>query len=195
MLGGLRVLVVGLNGSPRRQGSSDALLRAALRGAEEEGARTARFDLAFMGIAPCRACEGCFEKGECVQDDDMSELYEALEAADAVLVASPIYFSGMSAQTKVAVDRCQALWARRQVLGMPRRPGVGAIMLSAARQDARFDNALSELRAFLIGIGLRPMGELTLGGSDQVGASERPEVLAEARELGRRLVLALSPGP
>lgn len=189
------MLVVGLNGSPRRPGNSDTLLREVLRGAEEEGARTMRFDLAFMEIAPCKACQDCFAEGRCVLQDGMSPLYEALEAADAVVVASPIYFSGMSAQTKAAVDRCQALWARRQVLKLPRRPGVGAIILSAARHEARFDNALSELRAFLIGIGLRPIGKLTFGGSEKAGAAERPEVLAEARELGAALVRALTAGP
>lgn len=189
----MSLLVLGLNGSPRRQGNSETLLAEALKGAEEEGADTLQFDLAFMEIAPCEACEECFVDGECIILDEMCRLYDALEQADAVIVASPIYFSGMSAQTKIVVDRCQALWARRHLLKAPRKPGVGAIILSAAQPRAKFDNALSELRAFMVGIGIRPVSALTVPGLGNKGsAAERPETLSSARSLGKEMARALT---
>jgi multimeric flavodoxin WrbA len=188
-------LVVGLNGSPRRDGNSARLLSEALDAAKEAGADIVRFDLAFMNITPCRACEDCFSDGECVIRDDMDRLYEALEGADAVILASPIYFSGMSSYAKIAVDRCQALWARRKVLKAGRRPGTGAMMLVAAQPNARFDNAISELRAFLIGIGVTPGEVLKVAGAGRPSFSaEHPEVLARARELGRSALSSIS-GP
>ncbi|OPX65456.1 MAG: Iron-sulfur flavoprotein [Methanomassiliicoccales archaeon PtaB.Bin215] len=188
-------LVVGLNGSPRRNGNSAALLEHALLAAEGSGARTIRFDLAFMNVSPCKACEDCFSGGECVIRDDMDALYEALEEADAVIMASPIYFSGMSSYAKIAVDRCQALWARRAILKVPRRPGAGAIILTAAQTNARFDNAVSELRAFLIGIGIAPGEVMKVAGADGPSyASRHPEVLARAGELGRNVLSSIS-GP
>jgi multimeric flavodoxin WrbA len=188
-------LVVGLNGSPRRNGNSARLLDEALRSAQMAGATVIRFDLAFMNVSPCKACEECFVDGECVIRDDMEMVYKALEEADAVVVASPIYFSGMSSYAKIAVDRCQALWARRKVLKIGRRPGAGAMILTAAQPNARFDNAVSELRALLIGIGIAPGEVLKVAGADGPSYSaDHPEVLAQARELGTRLVSSIS-GP
>ncbi len=189
-------MMLGLNGSPRRQGNTETLLREALRGAEAAGANTMQFNLAFLEISPCKACQQCFSDGKCVILDEMFRLYDLLEQADAVIVASPIYFSGVSAQTKIAVDRCQALWARRHVLKRPRKVGVGGIILTAAQTQARFDNALSELRAFLTGIGLRPDKQLTLGGLEGKGAAaERPDALVQAYEMGREMVRGITAGP
>ncbi|HNU36458.1 MAG TPA: flavodoxin family protein [Methanomassiliicoccales archaeon] len=188
-------LVVGLNGSPRHHGNSATLLEQALLAAEGSGAKVIRFDLAFMDISPCKACEDCFSDGVCVIRDDMDALYQALEEADAVIIASPIYFSGMSTYAKIAVDRCQALWARRKVLKMERRPGTGAIILTAAQTNAKFDNAVSELRAFLIGIGTVPGEVLRVAGADGPSySSKHPELLARARELGTRVLSSIS-GP
>jgi len=190
------MLVLGLNGSPRRNGNSETLLREALRGAEAEGANTLKFDLAFMEIAPCEACQDCFRNGECVLLDEMCRLYDVLDQADVIIVSSPIYFSGMSAQTKIAVDRCQALWAKRQLLKVGRKEGIGAMILVGAQPNAKFDNARSELRAFLTGIGLRPVADLTFGGMDRrEAASNDPAALSKAFELGRKLVRQLTPGP
>ena len=190
------MLVVGLNGSPRHPGNTEILLNEALKGTGKD-AKTVRFDIAFMDVAPCQACEDCFKDGECVLTDEMDKLYDLLEMADVIIVASPIYFSGMSAQTKCMVDRCQALWVRRHLLKLNRRPGVGGIILAAAQPQAKFDNALSELRAFLIGIGVRPTGSITVGGLERRGAvSERPEALSQAFSLGQELVRSFnSPGP
>jgi len=189
-------LVVGLNGSPRQDGNSATLLGEALQGAEERGARTARFDLAFLDISPCTACDKCFSFGECVLEDDMRPLYNSLEEADAVIVCSPIYFSGISTYTKIAVDRCQALWARRKVLRVPRRPGRGAIVLCAAQPAARFDNAVSELRAFLLGIGIAPTEVMRVpGAGTRTHVRDDEGLRASARALGRAMVELTGPGP
>lgn len=188
-------LVVGINGSPRRNGNSARLLEQALSAAGEAGATVVRYDLAFMDISPCKACEACFAGGECIVHDGMDALYRSLEEADAVVIASPIYFSGMSTYAKIAVDRCQALWVRRRLLDRARKPGAGAIILTAGQPDAKFDNAISELRAFLVGTGFTPGEVLKVAGADRPSFSaDRPEMLVRARELGRNLLSSIS-GP
>lgn len=101
--------VVGLVGSPREDGSTDALVREVLEGAEEAGAETRLYNLAQMDISGCRACMGCKEGEGCEVDDDMQDLYEELHGCGGVVIGTPIYFYNMSAQTKAFTDRLFAL--------------------------------------------------------------------------------------
>jgi len=109
--GGKAPNVVILLGSPRRNGNSAALAEKIADGAASAGAAVAMFYLHGMKIAPCRACEACHKPGAkgCVVKDDMQRLYPAMKAADAIVYASPIYWFTVSAQMKLAMDRCYAL--------------------------------------------------------------------------------------
>jgi multimeric flavodoxin WrbA len=104
-----RVLI--LKGSPREKGNSSLLADQAASGAAAAGALVESFLLQDMQIKPCDACEACHKTGdgECVIMDDMQTLYPKLRSADAILVASPIYWFTMSAQTKLCIDRSYAL--------------------------------------------------------------------------------------
>jgi multimeric flavodoxin WrbA len=103
--------VVILMGSPRRRGNTAALAERIARGASDAGAHVDAYYLHGMKIAPCCACEACHrpESTGCVIQDDMQRLYPELRAADAIVLASPIYWFSVSAQMKTVVDRCYAL--------------------------------------------------------------------------------------
>lgn len=103
--------VVVLLGSPRKGGNSAALAERIAEGARAAGATVETFYLHGMTLKPCTACEGCHqpESTGCVIEDDMQKIYPKMAAADALVFASPIYWFTMSAQLKVAVDRCYAL--------------------------------------------------------------------------------------
>lgn len=101
--------VLGVMGSPRKGGNSDVLLERALVGAASRGARVEKIHLDDLEIHPCRACEGCRGAGGCVQEDDMQALYAKMVAADGLIIATPVYWWGPSAQTKAFVDRWYAL--------------------------------------------------------------------------------------
>ena len=102
--------IVLLSGSPRKGGNTDRLAAAFMEGAESEGKNVALFRVADMKIGGCLGCEHCFkEKGVCVQKDDMLQILEALRKADALVLASPVYFYGVTAQIKLAIDRTYAL--------------------------------------------------------------------------------------
>ena len=86
-----RILV--LVGSPRRRGNTDCLADAFIRGAQEAGHETEKIYLKDKKVSGCLGCGACQRNGgSCVQKDDMQEIYEKWLAADAVVLASPVYF-------------------------------------------------------------------------------------------------------
>ncbi|MDI6824386.1 MAG: flavodoxin family protein [Bacillota bacterium] len=101
--------VLGVMGSPRKGGNSDLLLDAALNAAVGQGARADKVYLYDLNIRPCCACEGCRAGDGCVQDDDMQLLYPKIWDADGLIIATPVYWWGPSAQTKAFLDRWYAL--------------------------------------------------------------------------------------
>jgi len=111
--------IIAFLGSPREEGNTELLLREAVKGAEETGARVQIFRLNSMNIMPCQNCGGCEETGTCIYNDDMTQIYEAIRNADRIILASPIFFLGVSAQTKGMIDRCQAFWCEKYLLKKP----------------------------------------------------------------------------
>jgi len=115
--------ILGLSGSPRRHANSESLLDEALRGAEEAGAKTEKLIASrFRKLLPCVNCGHCLKTGRCIVGDEMQEIYPKLEAADGLIVASPIYFMNVSAFLKILIDRCQCYWSRKYVLKEPLFP-------------------------------------------------------------------------
>ena len=104
--------VLGIYGSPRKGGNTDVLLDEALRGAGITGAEVSPVRCCDLKISGCAECGGCDQTGVCVIDDDMQEVYPKLLEANVVILASPIFFYGISSQAKALIDRCQAMWCR-----------------------------------------------------------------------------------
>ena len=181
--------VVILLGSPRKNGNSTALAERIAEGARAAGAHVESFYLHGMTIKPCTACEGCHqpESSGCVIQDDMQKVYPALAAADALVFASPIYWFTMSAQLKLAVDRCYALIGPKGHAFKGKRVGLvfsygapdpfdsGCVNAIRAFQDAfRFVEA--EIVGMVYGSGGAP-GEIR----------KNTALLDEAADLGRKL--------
>lgn len=143
--------VVGILGSPRRGGNSEILLDNALKGAESSGCDTEKIVLNELDFVPCQECAGCDETGVCVIDDDMGLVYAALKEADALILASPIFFGSLSAQVKMMVDRVQSLWIAKYILckskDLPKRPGIFIAVGGQNRPDF-FENAKGIVKNF-----------------------------------------------
>jgi multimeric flavodoxin WrbA len=103
-------MIVGICGSPRKQ-ATEYVLKEALKQMEDKGHETEFFGVRGKEIGPCRHCDYCLRKKECFIKDDMFEVFELLEKAQGVIIASPMYNGGISAQTKAIMDRCRALGA------------------------------------------------------------------------------------
>lgn len=101
--------ILGFMGSPRIAGNTDVLLDRALAGAKDAGAEVEKVILAQLEIGPCDDCEGCEPEGECVLADDMTALYEKIYQADGIILATPIYWWGPTAQIKTFLDRWYAM--------------------------------------------------------------------------------------
>ena len=107
--------VLGIYGSPRKRGNTDILLNKALEGARSAGAEVDSVYARDLDISGCLECGGCDKTGKCVVKDDMQTIYPLLQAADVILLTSPIFFYGMSSQVKALIDRSQAMWAKRML--------------------------------------------------------------------------------
>ena len=107
--------LLGIYGSPRKGGNSDQLLDKALEGAKLAGAEISTIYVRDVKISGCLECGGCDKTGKCVVDDDMQPVYPQLQKADVIILASPIFFYGITAQAKALIDRAQAMWSKRML--------------------------------------------------------------------------------
>ena len=135
-------------GSPRKRGNSSILAKQVASGAEDAGAKVELFFLHNMNIKPCSACEGCRKKRAtgCVIRDDMQKLYPKMRAADAIVIASPIYWFTVSAQTKLFMDRWYAFGADENYKVLAEKKF--GIVLAYADADPFSSGAVNALRTF-----------------------------------------------
>jgi len=188
--------VLGLFGSPRRGGNTDLLLEEALKGAGAEGAEVERLYLSDLNIMPCRECLQCFNNGNCIILDDMQKIYPKLLAADIIILASPIFFYGVTAWAKALIDRCQTLWSRKYILkdeslGREAKRRMGfLISVGGTKGQKVFEGAILTAKYFFDVLNAEYVGELVFRQVDAKGEIlKHPEALQQAFEAGRRLVL------
>ena len=185
--------VLGIMGSPRSQSNTEILLDRALEGAREMGAEVEKVLVSKLKISPCLEIYACLKDGDCAIKDDMQSLYKKLLEADHIIFASPMFFYGITSQAKAIIDRCQALWVRRHVLGMGKkdkrvRRGV-FISVGATQGKKLFDGAVLTVKYFFDAIGVKYSGDLLVRGIDKKGQIEdHPASLEDAFRLGQELV-------
>ncbi len=186
--------VLGIAGSPRRGGNTDLLLNEVMRGAASKGAEVKTIILKNLKIAPCQHCDACLETGRCKVKDDMQMVYQELEAADRIVLASPIHFMTVTAYMKAMIDRCQALWARKYVLKIPplgdRRGRKGLFIAVGGRTVANlFEPALATVKALFNTLDITYAGDLLFRRVDEKGAvTKHPDALKQAFLAGQKLV-------
>ncbi|MCS7252698.1 MAG: flavodoxin family protein [Armatimonadota bacterium] len=184
--------LVGIFGSPRREGNSDLLLEALLGEAEKSGASIVRVYASELKISPCTECSSCETTGKCIIEDDMQLVYEQLEDADAIVIATPIFFYHVPAQLKCLIDRAQALWARRRkhkaVDNAKNRKGY-LIAIGATSGQKLFDGVRLTVKYFFDAIGAEYAGEVLVRGVEKKGdVLKHPDAMEEAKELAKRLL-------
>ncbi|HUT54707.1 MAG TPA: flavodoxin family protein [bacterium] len=189
--------VLGIYGSPRAGGNSDILLDHCLDGAREAGAEVMRVYVRDLGVSGCRECGGCDQTGECVQQDDMQKIYPLLIEADAIIVATPMFFYAMPAKLKAVIDRAQAMWSRRKL----KKPvsewknhtsGKGyMIAVGATRGKNLFDGVEFTAKYFFDALDMSYQRGLFFRQVEGKGEIEnRPEALEQAKAFGREIASA-----
>jgi len=191
--------VLGIMGSPRRRSNTEILLDKALEGTGEAGAEFEKVLVSKLKISPCLEIYACLKDGDCAIKDDMQLLYKKLLEVDHIIFASPMFFYGITSQAKAIIDRCQALWVRRHVLGMCKednrvRRGV-FISVGATRGEKLFDGSVLTVKYFFDAIGVKYYSDLLVKGVDKEGQIEEyPLALQDAFRLGQELVLGKREG-
>ena len=167
-----------LNGSPRANGNTAAMVNAFVEGAKENGHHITVVPICQKKIAGCLACEYCHTKGngKCIQRDDMQEIYPVLEETDMIVLASPVYYHSFTGQLQCAVNRSYAL-------DKPKNLKKAAFILSSG-SDHVYCGAIYEYQnSFLNYLKLEDMGIYSAFGKQ----NKSDEKLNELREFGRSL--------
>lgn len=167
-----------LNGSPRPNGNTAAMVAAFSDGAKQSGHKVNIVNVCQKKIAGCLACEYCHTKGNgtCIQKDDMQEVYPLLEEAEMIVLASPIYYHSFSGQLQCAINRIYAL-------DKPKNLKKAALILSSG-SDHVYCGAIYEYQnSFLNYLNLEDMG--IFSAYDKQNKST--EKLNELREFGKTL--------
>lgn len=167
-----------LNGSPRKEGNTAAMVEAFAEGAREAGHTVWSVAVCQKKIAGCLACEYCHTKGngECIQKDDMQEVYPLLNQAEMIVLASPIYYHGFTGQLQCAINRIYAL-------DKPKNLRKAALIMSSG-SDHVYSGAIYEYQnSFLNYLQLEDMG--IFSAYDKQNKS--PEKLEELKHFGRNL--------
>lgn len=167
-----------LNGSPRPNGNTAALVCAFAGGAREAGHAVEVIDVAALDIAGCKGCEFCHTRGDgaCVQRDDMGQVYARWNEADMLVLASPVYYGSFSGQLHCAIHRTYAL-------GVPERARKMALILSSGAADVY---AASEriYHGFIQGyFGAEDCGVFTAAGAENRSSAKLEELRAFGRSL------------
>ena len=96
---------IGIVGSPRKGGNAELYTVHTLKTIAEEGIETELITLAGLEIHPCQACMSCRKEERCAIEDDLQPIYEKMKAADAIIIASPVYFQGPTGLVRAFLER------------------------------------------------------------------------------------------
>ena len=210
-----------LNGSPRAPNKSVTLrlLEAFERGLTAGGAEVRQFRAAAMKISPCTGCLACMHRtpGECAIKDDMDQIYPHLRTADLLVIGTPVYVDGMTAQVKAVIDRsvsCLQPFLMKDKAGRVRHPfnwrmpsKFLLISTSGFPEAETFGPLVATFRAEAANFGSEPIGEMCIPGSIALQLSPEKldghlglvakagEKLAAAGEIDGSLLAAVNTPP
>ncbi|MGB3210889.1 MAG: flavodoxin family protein [Desulforhopalus sp.] len=180
-------------GSPRKGGNGETLAHKIADAVEKGGGTVTYIRLNDLNLRPCQGCGGCDKTGKCVIKDDMTAIYQAVDDADRILLVSPVYFYGLSAQCKIFGDRFQARWSRKYQLKERFRQEEerkGYLLSTAATVGPKiFDCSILTAKYIYDAMDVEYGGEFLVKGVDKRKAVlEVPDEMARAAQFGRDIV-------
>ena len=170
-----------LSGSPRKNGNSDTLCDAFMKGAQKSGHDVEKIYIASKNISYCRGCYFCQRNnGICAIKDDMPEIIEKMISADVIVLSSPIYFYSINAQMKAVIDRTVARWLEIK------DKEFYYIMTGAEDSSTVTDIALECFRGFASCLeGSQEKGFISGKGVYEKGEIEQTPFVEQAFEMGK----------
>ena len=172
-----------LSGSPRKGGNTELLVEAFVKGASQKH-HVEVVSVHDYKVNPCMGCNACFksESNSCVQKDDMPLIYEKMAVADMLVIASPVYFYGLSAQLKAVIDRFH-----NPIRDTYHIKKTALLLVGAASLPELFDGILAQYRLCLNFFKLENAGRVLVRGVKDKGDIRNTGALHEAFELGLKL--------
>jgi multimeric flavodoxin WrbA len=196
-----RTMALGLVGSPIRGGNVDLLVDQVLAGATSQGAHIEKIFLNDLTIRPCQSCgpgphDGGSHAGHCRIDDDMRQVHTLLDAADILILGTPVYFDTVSAQTKLMIDRCNCMTPLVErpdgTCAFAERPACRkrAILVAVAGSRQQFKALRVTVKGFLAWVGAELVEEVLYAHDSTARGSVRddPKTLEAAFLAGVRVV-------
>jgi len=182
--------IIGVVGSPRRNGNTELLTREALKAAEAEGIETELITLAGKEIKPCDGCRQCKEKKvDCHIKDDLAPIFHKILKADGLILATPVYYGSATAQTKALIDRV-GYWSG--AYDRPLENKVGAPLVVARRAGQNFTFAQLIFFFFITGMIIPGTTYWTVAfGREKGEVAEDEEGISTAQNLGRKMAWLL----
>ena len=169
-----------LLGSPRKGGNTELLVEAFVKGASQKH-HVEVVSVHDYKVNPCMGCNACFKNknNACIQKDDMSLIYEKMAVADMLVIASPVYFYGLSAQLKAVIDRFH-----NPVRDTYHIKKTALLLVGAASLPELFDGILAQYRLCLNFFKLEDAGRVLVRGVKDKGDIQNTEAIQKANELG-----------
>lgn len=175
--------------SPRKEGNTTVLVREIAGAAREQGAHTSIIHLNDLTMRGCQACLACKKTGRCVLDDDMAYLYDEIIAADALVLASPVYMGGMTGQLKLFIDRLYPFITLNLTSNLPKGKKAALVFTQGQPRADLYTSHFQSLAGFLKFLGFAVCEKVLVGaGVREPGAIAKDVATMEAaRNLGRQL--------
>ena len=179
-----------LKGSPRKNGNSSVLADQVAQGARQKGAEVSSFRIDEMNIRPCDACDFCQDtNGICVIKDDMQTLYPKIQRADAIVIASPIYWFTITAQIKLCIDRWYAFEPIKSEVWPDKKIGIILTYGDSDPYNSGAVNAIHTFQSMFDYLGVKIAGIVYGSASDIGDVEKQPELMEKAYQLGEKLVV------
>lgn len=174
-----KVLV--LSASPRKGGNSDTLCDQFMLGAGKAGHQVEKIFLRDKEINYCVACDTCKQNGSiCDQEDDMAEVLDKMIAADAIVMATPVYFYTMNAQMKTLIDRTYSRYTEIS------DKDFYFIATAAVTRKQALERTMEGFRGFTSVLsGAKEKGIIYGTGAWNIGDIKGSKAMTEAYEMGK----------
>lgn len=175
--------IVILTGSPHKEGTSNTLVDAFIKGTKENKHEITRFDIPFLNVHPCIGCDHCGMNGPCAWNDDMSKILDTILKSDMIVFATPIYYFGFSAQIKSAIDR---FYSRNSQI---QRKHLKSVFIATAWND---DNHVMKgiekhIEILIDYLNLDNIGMILAKGYGYKGALLEKKYIEDAYNLGKKI--------
>lgn len=176
-----KVLIV--SSSLRYGSNSEQMAEEALRGAKEAGAEAELISLKDKDLKFCKGCLACQKIGKCVIQDDMGQMIEKVKNAEVIIFATPVYYYGICGQMKTFLDRCNPIYGQENAFRE-----IYLMTASADDSEEAHQKALANLNGWIECFPEAAFkGGVNGGGiNDANGIKDRPDVLKQAYELGKK---------